>query len=114
MKYYDEQQMGEMRAAFEALVMAWPDVSTRKMFGCPSYRAQGHLFAVILTGSLVLTQLPPEVRQALPPELGATAFTAGPRTVLKWAQIPVSRPADLEPLLSFTELSYRTALGSVD
>lgn len=111
-KYYDEETMGEVRAEFERHAMGWADVTTRKMFGCPAYRAQGHLFAVILTGSLVLTELPPEVRSTLPPELGATAFSAGTRMVPKWAQFPVTYPADLEPLLALAELSHQVALAA--
>jgi hypothetical protein len=113
-RYYDEATMGEIRQAFETDVLAWAGVTTSKMFGCPCYRANGSMFAVILTGSLVLTELPPEVRGALPPELGATAFTAGPRKIEKWAQIPVGKSADLEPLMSYAELSYRRALEGED
>jgi len=57
MKYYEEAQMKDVRSTLEEAILAWPHVSTKKMFGCPSYSVKGRLFAFLVTKGVVLTRL---------------------------------------------------------
>jgi len=57
MKYYDENKSGDLRRALEKEIMDWPNVSTKKMFGCPSYIVNGKLFALLVTNGVVITKL---------------------------------------------------------
>jgi hypothetical protein len=57
MNYYSEAQGGVLREALEAQVLHWPEVSARRMFGCPAYTADGRLFVFVVNEGLVLTQL---------------------------------------------------------
>jgi hypothetical protein len=38
MKYYDEAVMKDIRNLVEDTILKWPDVSAKKMFGCPCYK----------------------------------------------------------------------------
>ena len=42
---YSEYARAYLRRAFEGHVLEWPQVTTKKMFGCPCYQAKGKLFA---------------------------------------------------------------------
>ena len=41
MKYFDKDKGAALKAAFDDVVLDWPDVAVQTMFGCPSYRADG-------------------------------------------------------------------------
>ncbi|MFC7249890.1 TfoX/Sxy family protein [Halomicroarcula sp. GCM10025324] len=108
MTYFDGEAGGDLRTAFESLVDEWPDVDATTMFGCPSYRADGTLFAVLVTEGVVLTRLPPDQRAQLAAAFEAEPFQAGDRTVTSWVQVPVD-DATLGPLVPYVEASYETA-----
>jgi len=55
MKYYSEEDMKDLRRVFEKEVLSWPEVSTKRMFGCPCYQADKRLFAFLVTDGLVIT-----------------------------------------------------------
>lgn len=109
-RYYDETKMGSVRADLERRVATWPGVHAGQMFGCPCFDANGKLFAFVATNGVVLTQLEWSDRAEL-----AKLFRAGPfapepgRAATKWAQVPATKPADLEPLLPWIRKSYETA-----
>jgi hypothetical protein len=75
MKYYSEEATEPLRLRFEEKVLRWPKVSASKMFGCPSYQADGKLFAFLVTNGIVITQLTQTERACLanttPPLSGA-------------------------------------------
>jgi len=109
MKYYEEAKMGELRLAFEKRAMRWPHVSTKRMFGCPCYEANGRLFAFMVTDGVVLTQLPESDKDELSKRDGVDFFRPG-RRVSKWLRIPVKSEGELEETLTFVRKSYLTAL----
>jgi len=109
-KYYTEQSMQALRAAFEGVVMQWPQVRAKKMFGCPCYQAGGKLFAFLVNGGLVLTHLPAVERDLLDVKFVPTAFQANQKDVPGWPQVPFENKGDLTALLPFIRASYQSAL----
>ena len=114
MKYYDQAVMSEVRSALDDRLLSREGVSTKPMFGCPCYRADGRLFAFLVTGGLVLTQLPQSVRDQLSPSFHTELFEATGRRMKNWLRFPVEAPAALEPLDDLIDVSYSTALLSID
>ncbi|WP_255194952.1 TfoX/Sxy family protein [Halorarius litoreus] len=108
MQYFDETRAGDLRDAFERLVLDWPDVAARPMFGCPSYQADGTLFAVLVTDGVALTRLPDDRRDALDAAFETGPFQAGERTVTKWVQVAVDA-TELDALVPYVESSYEAA-----
>jgi len=111
LSYYNEGEMKTLREALEKEILAWPKVSKKTMFGCPSYTAGGELFCFMVAGGLVLTALPEKVHAAAEKRLGGGSFQAGPRMVEKWLQIPIASQADLKRATGFVKQSYSAALG---
>ena len=111
MPYYDESEAGGLREAFERMVQGWPGITTRKMFGAPSYTAGGNLFAVVVTGGIILTRLSEEEKASLRKDPAADYFTGHGRVITKWVRIALRDPLDLARYLPFIEASYRAAAG---
>ena len=114
MKYFDAEQGAELKAAFEELVLDWPSVTATTMFGCPSYQADGTLFAVLVTDAVALTRLPDDDRTQLERLFDTTPFEAGERTVTKWVTVPVDDGSTLGALRPYLEASYEAALNEAD
>lgn len=110
MNYYSEAQGGALRAAVEALILPWPDVTARRMFGCPAYTADGRLFVFVVNEGLVLTQLRLRDRQVLAEEFEVEPFKAGERVLNHWLKVGVTDPQKLPRLLRFVQRSYEEAL----
>jgi hypothetical protein len=83
------------------------------MFGCPSYRADGTLLAVLVTDGVALTRLPSDNREQVTHAFEAGPFQAGERTVTKWVQVTVD-PEDLDSLRPHVRASYESALAESD
>ena len=98
-----------LRTVVDDLVMAWPGVSRRTMFGCPSYVADGVLFAVVSEQGLSLTRLSDAQRVALDRSVPVEPFVAGGRTVQRWATVPVDTDS-LDPVATALRQSYDAAL----
>jgi len=111
MTYFDAERGADLKTAFDERVASWPEVAARSMFGCPSYTADGTLFAVLVTDGVALTRLPDERRAELDRAFAVGPFRAGERTVPKWAQVTIAEPAALDDLLPFVRASYETALA---
>ena len=114
MTYFDAETAGALQTAFEDAVTDWPAVSATTMFGCPSYRADGTLFAVLVTEGLALTTLPARDREDLEASFDTGPFQAGERTVSKWVQVPARDAADVDALLPYVRASYESALDAGD
>lgn len=110
MQYFDSDRSADLKAAFDEAVLEWPGVTAHTMFGCPSYRADDTLFAVLVTDGVVLTRLPEEQRGEIEQAFETGPFQAGVRTATKWVQVDVVKALDLDALLPFVEASYETAL----
>lgn len=111
MEYFDPEAGAALKAAFDSLVLEWPAVTAKTMFGCPSYQAAGTLFAVLTTDGVALTRLPAGPRAELEASFETSPFQAGGRTVTNWVHVPVADAADIDELEQYIEASYETARG---
>jgi len=106
MQYYSEEKMRNLRLRIEEEVLNWPNVTTKKMYGCPCYKNNEKLFAFLVTGGVVLTKVSEQERTRLSKKSEIKPFQAGKRTMNKWPQIPVDETTDLERIISFIKTSY--------
>lgn len=106
-----EIDVDALREAVAALVDGWPDIDETVMFGCPSFRADGELFAVVSDQGLSLTKLPDDERDRLADDYGVQPFDAGGRQVSGWATVAVV-PEAVETLEEYVRASYDVARES--
>ena len=111
MKYYDELISGNLRLRLEKEIMDWPDVSTKKMFGCPCYMTNDKIFVFLVTNGIVITQLEPDELKGLHKLTTTEYFQAGKRTVKKWIKIPVASEVEIMQLLPYIKMSYDSLMG---
>jgi hypothetical protein len=111
MKYYSEEDMTDIRAAFEDKVLIWPEVTTRKMFGCPCYKARNKLFAFLVTDGVVLTKLSEAEWGALSDKYHIEPFQAGKRTVKHWPRVTVENIDELDQIFEYAKKSYNNVLA---
>lgn len=112
MKLYEEAGMETVREAFEAEVLSWPGVSTRKMFGCPSYTVGGSLFAFLVNDGIVLTALTPHQREALARTKNVAPFEPGGKRLPSWSRVAVPGLEEVKALLPVVRKSYEGARSS--
>jgi len=110
MKYYSEEDTKGLRLALEAEVLNWPQVTTKKMFGCPCYQAKGRLFVFIVTNGVVITQLQQADRDELSSQHQTSFFQAGKKTVKNWIKISINNLEQLDSLMPFIRKRYEAAL----
>jgi hypothetical protein len=79
------------------------------MFGCPSYVADGVLFAVVSEQGLSLTRLTDGERAKLERSLAVEPFEAGGRLVNRWATVHAS-PVDHDAVARALRQSYEAAV----
>ena len=110
--YYDEEVAGGLRSAVAGLVSEWPGVAETDTFGCPSFTADGTLFAVVSTQGLALTQLADEEKKALAEAYPTESFAPGERRVDSWVVVPRAAATDgFDGVEPFLRASYETARG---
>ena len=110
-KTYIEDDAGDLRQIFEEDVLTWPHVTSRRMFGCPAYIANGALFALLVTRGIVLTHLSEVEREALSCVAVVQPFKAGSKTVHRWAQVNIRSIDEIEAVLPYVHISYQSALA---
>jgi hypothetical protein len=110
MKHYHEEQAKEMKRLLEQEILHWPQVSSKKMFGCPGYQAGDKLFAFLVTDGVVLTQLDEAERESLFRQYPSTFFQAGEKIIRSWARVFIDEERELKQLLPYLRRSYETAL----
>lgn len=110
MESYDPERGEAVEQALRALVRDWDDVTREVLFGYPSYRAGGTVFAVVANDGLVLTRLPDAERARLAAVRETGPFQAGSQTIESWVHVPVGADhlADLRPSV---RASHETAVG---
>ena len=113
MQFYDSEHASELRAAFEDVVLDWRGVEPMTMFGCPAYRADGVLFALLVTEGVVLTRLPAESRETLEAAFETGPFSGSSRPPKQWVQVVVDAPAMVD-LVPFVRDSYEAALAEAE
>ncbi len=113
MRYYSEEATKDLRAEFEEEVLRWPQVTEKRMFGCPCYQANGKLFAFLVTNGVVITQPGPSDKEALSRRFHAGPFREGRRVVRGWLRLSVENKRDLGRIMPFVSKSYQEALGDI-
>jgi len=109
MKYYDEEKMKILREKIEKEILTWPEVTTKKMYGCPCYKYKERLFAFLVTDGIVLTKANERDKAELSKELSVKPFQTATRTMKGWPQILVNETTDLKKILLFIKNSYHHA-----
>lgn len=98
-----------MRRQLEKKIMDLPDISTKKMFGCPCYMVNEKLFVFLVTNGIVITLLNEEEKEELKRLTPTKYFQTGKRTVKKWTKIPLTSEDELLKYLPFIRMSYNHA-----
>jgi len=106
MQYYNEEKMKNFRVRIEKEILNWPDVTTKKMYGCPCYKYKDKLFAFLVTDGVVLTKSSEQDKIKLSKEFTIKPFQASTRTMKGWPQIPVDETSDLDKIILFIKNSY--------
>ncbi len=109
MKYYDEEQMRDVRKALEANVLEWPGVIRKEMMGCLCYFRGKKFFAFLVTNGIVITKLGKEDRSKLSERPDSKPFEMSGRTAASWIQLSLKKPKDLRILLPYIKKSYEAA-----
>jgi hypothetical protein len=82
MPYYSEAESHDLRLHFEKIVLKWPGVHKKMMFGSPAYMTRKTSFAMLVTGGMILTRLSvPEKERLL--EDRTAAYFEGHGRVMK-------------------------------
>ena len=109
MPYYVESKDHALRERFEEIVLGWAGVKKKMMFGSPSYAAEGTLFAILVTGGVVLTLLDEEQKSALLSTGSAVYFSGHGRVMKKWVVLSIDDPSQIDSYLTFITASYQAA-----
>jgi TfoX/Sxy family transcriptional regulator of competence genes len=109
MPHYTESESQQLREKFEETVLQWPDVTRKKMFGSPTYSTHETIFAMLVNGGIILSQLDEDRKAALLSEPNAEYFEVHGRVIKKWVLIRIRAVADIERYLPFIEASYTAA-----
>lgn len=112
MQYYNEEKMHNLRLRIEKEILNWPNVTTKKMYGCPCYKNKEKLFAFLVTDGVVLTKVSDQEKIKLSIEFEVRPFQAGKRTMNKWPQISVDKTTDLDKVILFIKNSYNQSVTS--
>jgi len=114
LKYYSEESIKEIRKTRENKVLQWADVSTKKMFGCPSYKVDEKLFAFLVTDGIVFTKLNEDKKNELEKLFKTGPFQTGTRTVNKWIRISLENKNDLTSIIPYLHQSYQNAKNEIN
>ncbi len=105
MKYYSEEEMKELRSAFENRVLSWPYVTQNKTFGCPCYQTNGKTFAILVTKGVLITQIDQAIRDTPSDEHNDGELHTKKRNIEHWVRIPKKDEADKENIMSIVRKS---------
>jgi TfoX/Sxy family transcriptional regulator of competence genes len=109
MSNYSESESQPLREKFEEIVLPWPEVTKKKMFGSPTYSVRGTIFAMLVDGGIILSQLDEDGKAALLSGTDAEYFVAHGHVIKKWVLIRIGDVADVERFIPFIEVSYNAA-----
>ena len=99
--------MNNLRLRIEKEVLSWPDVTTKKMYGCPCYKYKKKLFAFMVTDGVVLTKASEQNKVKLSKEFSVKPFQAATRTMKNWPQIFIDETSDIQKIIPFIKNSYK-------
>jgi predicted DNA-binding protein (MmcQ/YjbR family) len=107
MQYYSEEKMHTLREQLEKEVLRWPDVHTKKMYGCPCYKHGEKLFAFLVIDGVVLIKMTEQDKMKATKDFEVKPFQAGAKRIMyRWPQIRVQTTVELEKILPFIKKSY--------
>jgi predicted DNA-binding protein (MmcQ/YjbR family) len=106
MQYYNEEKMHSLRLILEKEILSWPEVTTKKMYGCPCYKYKDKLFAFLVIDGVVLTKTSEQDKIKLSKEFSIRPFQTATRTMKGWPQIPIDETSDLTKIVPFIRNSY--------
>ena len=109
MKWYIEEETKELRESFEKEILNWPQVTSKKMFGCPCYLANGKMFAGMVTKGIVITKLSSLEQEELQKIREVGPFVAGGKTITKWVHVNLE-PKGLKDIMPYVKKSYERAI----
>ncbi|MEN6343086.1 MAG: luciferase family protein [Methanospirillum sp.] len=109
MPYYSEAESGELGRKVEEIVMEWPGVTEKKLFGSPAYLVGKTNFLMLVTGGIVLTRLGDQEKDRLLEDPRADYFVGHGRVIKKWVQVSVPSPEDLDAFVPCIRSSYETS-----
>jgi hypothetical protein len=107
--YYSEDESHELRVKVENIVLEWPGVSKKMMFGSPAYKFGKTYFAMLVTGGIILTRLTEPEKERLLKEPNVGYFEGHGRIMKKWVHIPVSTPSEIDTWVPYIRSSYENA-----
>lgn len=110
MKTFDSEAGDALQTNFEAHVRDWEAVTQHAMFGHPTYKAGGTIFALLRTDSVVLTRLPEDEHERLAGERNIGPFEAGGQTIETWVDVPIGAD-DLDEIRPSVRASHAAALS---
>jgi len=106
MQYYNEEKMQNIRLKIEKEILSWPDVTTKKMYGCPCYKYKNKLFAFLVIDGVVLTKTNEQDKIKLSKYFQIKPFQTATRTMNNWPQIPLNEKSDFKKIIPFIKKSY--------
>ncbi len=110
METFDAAQGEALNQAVEAAVSDWAGVTKPWMFGFPTYKAEGTIFALVANDGVVLTRLPDDDHAKLDDRFATGPFQAGDQTIESWVHVTLGAD-DLDGLVPFLRASHNAALG---
>ena len=107
---YDDAAMRDLRAMFEDIVLPWPLVTTKRMFGSPCYLAAERLFAFQVSDGCVLTRLPETKAAELSGRMQVKPFLSKGKKIGRWVEVSIAGEEELAILVPYIMESYEEAL----
>ena len=111
LKWYIEEETKELKESFEKVIIEWPQVTFKKMFGCPCYLAKGKMFAGMVTKGIVITKLSSLEREELEKIRATKPFVVGDKIIRSWVNVDLE-PKDLGVIMPFVKKSYKRVITS--
>lgn len=105
MKYYSEEEMKELRSAFENRVLSWPCVTQNKTFGCPCYQTNGKTFAILVTKGVLITEIDQAVRGTPSNEHRDEELYTKKRNIEHWVRVPMKDEGEMDKIMYIVKRS---------
>jgi hypothetical protein len=109
MDRYADESMHAIRVSLERELFRWPGVTKRPIFGLPGYIVNGKVFALLVTGGIILTKLPEIERERVSGRFPTVPVTGHGGVIAAWVQIVLPETGDLPTILPFVKKSYDEA-----
>ena len=95
----------EVEVALDSRVLAWKDVTTRRMFGGVAYMVRGKMFAALMEGAVAM-KLPDELRIRALPQDGVSLFRPIGGQFGQWVQFEILMEDDVPAVIQWLESAF--------